>query len=209
MASRLIELVTDEEIIKKLREKLPYLFALAELEASRAGKVGMQVGSVRENILIALLIYKFGEQGVNTDIAITQPEVDAELFGYPISVKTITGDGGVKVVWTVDSNSARRFIDNYSPKADILLAQIRWGGIGGVYYFPLEAQEKAFRELGRERYFKLPKLGTNPRGVEFSREALSNLKSDSSTCVVEIDWGPRKQLSSGEIYRRWLDYWRE
>lgn len=42
------ELFTDKETVAKIQAKLPKLFHLAELESSRAGKVGMEVGSVRE-----------------------------------------------------------------------------------------------------------------------------------------------------------------
>lgn len=63
MAS-VFELLNDERICEKICQRLPYLFALAELEASRAGRVGMEIGTLREQILIALLIYKFGEEEV-------------------------------------------------------------------------------------------------------------------------------------------------
>jgi len=56
MASKLIEIFHDKRLTEKIKEKLPLLFCLAELEASRAGKIGMEVGSLREKILIALLI---------------------------------------------------------------------------------------------------------------------------------------------------------
>lgn len=58
----LAQLFEDGETVRRVKNRLPYLFQLAELESSRAGKAGMQVGSVRENILVALLIYKFGEE---------------------------------------------------------------------------------------------------------------------------------------------------
>jgi len=104
MASRLGEIFEDERLVNRVRNKLPYLFQLAELESSRAGKIGMEVGSLRERIIVALLIYKFGEANVETMIPITEPEVDVKLFGKPISIKTITGKGfsGVKLIWTVD-----------------------------------------------------------------------------------------------------------
>ncbi len=35
---------------------LPHLFFLADLDASRAGKIGMEIGSVRKRIIVALLI---------------------------------------------------------------------------------------------------------------------------------------------------------
>ena len=64
MNSHLNEMFEDEALRSKIRKRLPYLYHLAELESSRAGKIGMQVGSVRESIIIALLIYKFGESNV-------------------------------------------------------------------------------------------------------------------------------------------------
>ena len=86
MPSRLIEIFEDENLADKIKRRLPYLFQLAELESSRAAKTGMEVGSVRQRLIVALLIYKFGEANVETEIAITEPEVDAKLFGKPVSV---------------------------------------------------------------------------------------------------------------------------
>jgi len=83
MTSRLFEIFEDKELVGKIKKRLPYLFQLAELESSRAGKTGMQVGSLREKILIALLIYKFGENNVETDIPITEREIDVTLFWIP------------------------------------------------------------------------------------------------------------------------------
>ncbi len=90
MSSRLIEIFEDEKLVEKIKRRLPYLFQLAELESSRAGKTGIEVGSVRERIIVALLIYKFGEANVETEIPITEPEVDAKLFGEPVSIKVTT-----------------------------------------------------------------------------------------------------------------------
>jgi hypothetical protein len=87
MSSRLIEIFEDEKLINRIKTRLPYLFQLAELESSRAGKIGMEVGSLRERIIVALLIYKFGEANVETEIPITEPEVDVRLFGEPVSSK--------------------------------------------------------------------------------------------------------------------------
>jgi len=54
------ELRADAVLRRKIQKELPQLFHIAELESSRAGKIGMEVGSVRERILVALFIYKFG-----------------------------------------------------------------------------------------------------------------------------------------------------
>lgn len=175
MVSRLAEIFEDEKLVRKIKERLPYLFQIAEVESSRAGKVGMEVGSMRERILIALLIYKFGEENVETEIPITEPEIDVKLFGYPVSIKTITGTGGVKVIWTVDAQKAAEFRRNYVPKCDTLLAQIKWNSTGYLFYIPFEVQRRIFNSMGRERYIRLPKIGTNPRGVEISKEALQRL----------------------------------
>lgn len=93
MPSRLSEIFKDRKLVDKIRKRLPYLFHLAELESSRAGKIGMEVGSLRERIIVALLIYKFGEANVETEIPITKAEVDVMLFGKPVSIKTKTGEG--------------------------------------------------------------------------------------------------------------------
>ncbi len=209
MTSRLTEIFRDEALISKINRKLPCFYRLAELESSRAGKIGMEVGSVREKIIIALLIYKFGEHNVKTDIPIIEPEVDVELFGQPISIKTITSTGlaGVKLVWTVDTQKAKEFLENYYPRCDILLVQIVWNGRGGFYYIPLEAQKKLFDKIGRERYIKLPKPGTNPRGVEITKEALSQLVRDKQTKVIGISW--QKSEIDYHPYKRWVDYWSE
>ena len=209
MTNRLAEIFEDKELIGKIKRRLPYFYQLAELESSRAGKIGMEVGSVREKIMVALLIYKFGESNIKTDIPIIEPEIDVELFGQPLSIKTITGTGlsGVKLVWTVDAQKAREFLERYYPRCDILLVQIVWNGRGGFYYIPLEAQKRLFEEIGKERYIKLPKPGTNPRGVEITKEALLRLVGDKEAKFIEIGW--RKSEIDYHPYKRWVDYWRE
>jgi len=216
--SRLEELFSDTSTVELVKRKLPKLFQMAELESSRAGKVGMEVGSLRERIIIALLIHKFGSENVDTDIPITETQVDVKLFGEPVSVKTITGDGGVKAVWTVDAQSAASFIGTYSPRCDILLAQIKWGcnafshvlpgtphHPGGLFLIPLGAQNAVFSKMGRQNYLKMPKQGTNPRGVEFSKGAVKSLLQHSDTKCIPVLW--KKQKIDYDPYKRWVDYW--
>lgn len=209
MAGKLIEIFTDKSLVEKIKKRLPYLFQLAELESSRAGKTGMEVGSVRERIIVALLIYKFGESNVETEIPITESEVDAKLFGEPVSVKTITGKnlGGVKLIWTVDAQKAIEFRENYYPSCDILLVQINWGDTGGFFYIPVALQEKLFDKMGRENYIKLPKAGTNPRGAEITKESLSNLVADKQCQRIIIEW--QKTKIDFNPYKKWVDFWEE
>jgi hypothetical protein len=209
MSSKLTEIFNDESLINKIKTRLPHLFQIAELESSRAGKIGMEVGSLREKIITALLIYKFGKENVETEVPITESEIDAKLFGTPVSIKTITGTGfgGVKLVWTVDAQKADEFRKNYYPNYDLLLVQINWGGIGGFYYISLESQRRLFDQIGRENYIQLPKPGTNPRGAEITKEALSNLVRDKDTKTIEIPW--KKTTIEFNPYKRWVDYWKE
>ncbi|MCX8117377.1 MAG: ThaI family type II restriction endonuclease [Desulfobacterota bacterium] len=209
MSSRLIELFEDKNLVEKIKRRLPYLFQLADLESSRASLIGMEVGSIREKIIVALLMYKFGEMNVETEIPITEREVDAKLFGQPISIKTITGKAfsGVKLIWTVDPEKAREFREHYYPHFDILLVQINWGHTGGFFYIPISIQKELFDKIGRENYIKLPKPGTNPRGVEITKEALSTLVKDARTMSISIHWEKRRvQLNP---YQRWVDLWKE
>jgi len=209
MSNRLADIFEDGKLAAKIQRRLPYLFSLAELESSRAGKIGMEVGSLREKIIVALLIYKFGEANVETEIPITQPEVDVRLFGQPVSIKTFTAKSfsGVKLIWTVDAQKAEEFRQSYYPHCDILLIQIRWDDIGGLYYIPLEVQKRLFDRIGRRGYIKLPKPGTNPRGVEITKEALTSLVQDEMSRVIEIKW--QRARVDYDPYKRWVDYWRE
>ena len=209
MSSHLIKLFEDKEIIEKIKNRLAYLFQLAELESSRAGKIGMEVGTLRERIIVALLVYKYGEANVDTEIPITEAEVDVRLFGHPVSIKTITGKGfgGVKLIWTVDAQKAKEFRKNYVPHCDMLLVQINWNSTGGFFYIPLEAQLRHFENFSRQKYFKLPKPGTNPRGVEITQEALLSLVKDDETKIINIHW--QRSKIDFNPYKRWVDYWSE
>jgi hypothetical protein len=71
MDNRIKQIFSDSIIVSKIQTKLPKLFQAAEHESSRAGKVGMEVGSLRERIIVALMIFKFGENNVETEIPIT------------------------------------------------------------------------------------------------------------------------------------------
>jgi len=188
MNEKIRELFEDKKLVARIQNKLPKLFHLAELESSRAGKIGMEVGSVREKVIVALFIYKFGESNVQTELPITQAEVDVIVHETPISIKTITGKnfGGVKLIWTVDRVMAKKFLDSYHPTCDIVLAQINWQNGGGFFYFPLEVQKEIFKKIGREKYIKLPVEGTNPRGVEISSLGLTSLVQHKNSLKISI-----------------------
>jgi hypothetical protein len=206
---RMRDFFHNREITQKIQNKLPELFHIAELESSRAGKIGMEVGSVREKILIALLISYYGQQNVSTDLSIHEPEIDVVVRGVPVSIKTITGLRlmGVKVIWTVDREQVLMFRESYQPHCDMLYTHINWDGDGGLYYFDQELQLSMLNRLGRESYLKLPRPGTNPRGVEISTQAVRELARHPRSMKIPLKW-VKKEIKF-DPYKRWLEHWEQ
>lgn len=206
------KLFDDNLIVKRVKNKLPHLFQLAELESSRNGKIGMEIGSVRERILIALLMYKFGIDIVDPDIPITAPEIDVIVNNTPLSIKTTTTNSerwnSIKLIWTVDTQKALEFKNTYIPSCDMLVAKIRWNGEGKLLLFSKESQCEVLNEIGRDRYIKLPKENTNSRGVEITAEALLMLENRQDTRIININF-TREKIDYREMYTKWLDAWRE
>jgi hypothetical protein len=131
------------------------------------------------------------------------------VYGQPVSIKTITGSriGGVKLIWTVDRDQAIRFSEEYVPTCDMLLAHINWGSDGALYLFSRELQSQLLDRLGREAYMKLPKPGTNPRGVEISTNAIRILASHPQSLSIPLQWEKKEILF--DPYQRWLELWEQ
>lgn len=206
------KLFDDNLIIKRVKNKLPHLFQLAELESSRNGKIGMEIGSVRERILIALLMYKFGIDIVDPDISITAPEVDVIVDNRPLSIKTVTTNSdrwsSIKLIWTVDAKKSLEFKSTYTPSCDMLVAKICWNKEGKLLLFTKEAQCEILNNIGRDRYIRLPKENTNSRGVEITEEALDLLENHEDTRCININF-TREKIDYREVYTKWLDAWKE
>lgn len=210
MVSVIETLFTDTDLIAKIKRRLPHLFHYAERDSSRAGKVGMEVGSLRERILVSLLILKFGRENVETELPITSHDVDVLVAGDRVSIKSITTQtdrvGPVKAIWTVDAKQAREFGNTFRPTSDYLIAHIVWGGQGGLYYIPVASQTDVFKELGKDLYLKLPKAGTNPRGVEISTLAMRSLVIKPGVRKIGINW--QRPADDYDSYARWIEFWR-
>ena len=202
------DLFKDLALVSKIQKKLPTLFQLAEKENSRDGKLGMEIGSTRERIIIALLLYQFGEKNVMTNIPITEKETDVFLFKKPISIKTVTNKKivGVKLIWTVDGQKSLEFINSYKAECDLLFIHINWNSEGVFYLISREAQAEILSQHGKDFYFKLPKKGTNPRGVEITNQAFKELIKHHETKRIRINWVRNKQQDYNP-YGRWVDLW--
>jgi len=217
---QLNQMFGDEKIVEKIKRKLPYMLFIAEVEMSKSGKVGMEVGTLREQIIIALLIYKFGYENVKPN-PITTEDFDIELYGKPVSIKTIKKNlpkrigkfsgSGIKLIWTVDWEKVENFYRNYEPKSEMLLVEVSWGKDGGFYYIPSEVQREVFGEIGRNRYIYRHRRGTNPRGVEISNEGIKRLIEHRQTRKIDIFW-ERPEIGAEIIYKpyqRWVEIWAE
>lgn len=209
MDIRIKQQLSRSEVKLRIQNKLSKFFQIAEVESSRSGKVGMEVGSFREKILIAMLIYIFGEENVDCEIPITEPEVDVRVFETSISIKTKTGSttSGFKLSWTVDSKSAIIFRENYTPSCEILFVHIHWGAEGGLYYIPLSAQLEVLNKIGASEYIKIPKMGTNPRGIEISKVGLKQLLLHKGTLRIPIQW--QREEMEANIYNKWVKLWQQ
>ena len=177
------------------------------MDCSRDGKIGMEVGVVREKIIISLFIKLFSKKNVDTNIKINEKEIDVKCFGENISIKTITGFKGPKLIWTVDRDKVLEFAKNYRPECSIVLVLIDWEkktNKGGFYYISKNAQINVQKQL-KDKYLKLPKQGTNPRGVEMSNDALRNLLDEKEIKKIPIDW-KKKDLKYNPL-QRWTNEW--
>lgn len=188
---------------------LPTLFNIVELENRRGKKLGMEVGTARERVIIALFMYVYGTDKIQFPPS-TSPELDVLVGGNPVSIKTKSTKGlsGIKLVWTVDWVAIEAFRNSYRPSSDLLYINILWGKEGGFYLVPQRAQGEVLNDIGIDRYIKLPKKGTNPRGVEISTEAMRRLLCHSDTQTMSVSWKRDPSLLvERALYGRWIDLW--
>lgn len=195
---------------KKIQQKTPILFHLAEEESKRAGKIGMEVGVLRERAIVSMFIHFLGEQNVRVDVPTTQAELDVYVASVPISIKTITVSNknnfsGVKASWTVDKIKVQQFVQEYKPSCSLVFTQVNWSNQGGLYYVPLKVQQELFNNTSKADYFKLPKEGTNPRGIEYQAKALETLCKHKDSICIEINW--ERPSIKVNVYERWVDIW--
>lgn len=196
-----------EQIIRVL----PTLFNRVDEENRRGNKLNMGVGFARERILVALFMYVYGIGSVKFPARVS-PEMDIKVNGHPVSIKTKTGSGttGVKLVWTSDREQINKFCSSYIPASELLYVNIIWDSTGLFYLVPLSTQIEIYNELTPEGYMKLPREGTNSRGVEISYKAMKKILSHPATRSIKILWNKDTSLLGGKDwtpYSRWLKSW--
>ena len=194
---------------ERIAKVLPTLFNLVELENRRGNKLGMEVGTARERVLIALFMYVYGRTSVEFPPS-TSPGLDVMVNSQPVSIKTKSSGGlsGVKLVWTVDWEAIDAFLAAYRPVSDLLYVSIIWGKTGSFSLIPQHVQAQTLQEIGIEGYVKVPPRGTNPRGVEISSAALGLLLRHHQTQSLPIAWNRDPSLlGERALYDRWIGLW--
>jgi hypothetical protein len=71
---------------------------------------------------------------------------------------------------------------------------------------PIEAQLEILGSMGKGNYLNLPKPGTNPRGIEIHREALTEVVHHPLSNTIPIMW--KRPKFGYQKYQRWVTYWR-
>ncbi|MDG1701395.1 MAG: ThaI family type II restriction endonuclease [Opitutae bacterium] len=80
--------------------------------------------------------------------------------------------------------------------------------IWGIYLISQNVQHDILNKFGKDIYFKLPKIGTNPRGVEISNLAMRKLVEHPETKFLRIEWTRKNNNNPISPYEKWLKYWK-
>lgn len=203
------EEIFEGKFASRVQRILPTMFNMVELENKRGEKLGMEVGTARERVIIAMFMYIYGSDVVKFPPS-TSSEIDVLVNGNPVSIKTkmnAASGAGVKLVWTSDWDRVDQFVDEYMPTSHLLFINVTWGEESGFYLIDRSTQRELWRDMGRD-YFKIPRRGTNPRGVEMSREAMLAIQGHKDTLSMMILWNrPDSLLRDRHLYGRWVDLW--
>ncbi len=206
MNSCLYDLFQIREKRHRFAIGLPTAFDMVQ---QRMPKGNPAVGILREHVIIGFFVDEFGENKVSTPGRGNERSYDVILCGQELSVKTRTGEGGVKILWTVDTAQVEHEInEGYKPEHDLLLVNIFWGvKKDSVFYIPLSAQKSILASIGREKYLSSA-TGTNNRGIEIRGKAISALKSHSDSYRFPVNW-VTANINYPDPWQEWTDYWRQ
>lgn len=200
----LIELFQQEEKREKIAKGLPIAF---DMVSQRMPKGNPAIGVLREHVIIGFFIAEFGTDQVIIPEHGNKRGFDVDLCGHKLSIKTRTGMGGIKILWTSDTKSAEHeVLDGYYPSHDILLVNIFWEEYRkSVFYIPVSVQQNLLDEIGRLEYLKSA-TGTNNRGIEISSRAIKAFEHHEEVFSIPIYWG-RQDITYPQPWDEWSNYW--
>lgn len=199
----LLKLFKNDQSIALLQTKLPLAFEMASMEMPKGNPA---VGIIRENILTSFLSSQLETGSVIQAESGTARGSDLLLCGQPLSIKTTTGNGAIKVLWTVDPlKIGQEMALTYQPDCDVVLVCIFWGkDKESVFYIPKEVQQKVMDEVGRSSYLAA-EVGTNHRGINIASSARKKLLQHDDTLKIKINWNRIKPAYNPR--KRWDDFW--
>ena len=202
MNNLIAHILLSEHYLERIRQKLPPAFEMVGQQAS-----GPEVGVLREAVIIGMFMAFLEEEKVKPNTSAVEADIDCYIGDVPLSIKTVTGPnmGGIRIKWTSDQQKAKEFIDSFNPECDLLIVRIIWEGLGRISYIPEEVQHRIFGKLGRE-YLDY-RQGTNTRGINLSRTALTELESASESVVIPLNWF--RSVEPQPVYDRWIAYWQD
>ncbi len=206
MNSHLHELFLNPVNRERFAKGLPAAF---EIVKQRMLPSNPAVGVLREHVITGFLVSEFGKENVQIPKKGNERSYYILLCGEKLSIKTITGDVGLKILWTSDTEKVKREIEtDYKPTQDILLINIFWNEIkDSVFYILLSVQQSVLSRIGRGEYLSSAS-GTNNRGIEIKRKAVNELKSHSDTLRISVEWGTQN-IMFPEPWDEWVKYWNE
>ena len=200
----IVDLFNNKIQADKLAEGLPTAFEMASIELPSGNPA---VGVLREHALIGYFQDCFGINKVETPVSGIKRGHDVIVCGHLLSIKTVKGNGSVKVLWTADNRRVDEEIETkYKANCDMFLVRIFWDkNKPSVFYIPEKTQNEVMQELGREHYL-VSNRGTNNRGISISSQAMKILQKHNATITMNINW-IRKGLNYTP-YDRWVEYWK-
>lgn len=166
---------------KEAQRGLISLYADSQVECTRNGACGMEIGMAREKDLCAVLKY-FLKDTIQLEIQNSLPE-DFLISGEKVSVKHSQSKVGaaVKAKWTSADKSVESDIkamieapDEYYPHLLLIYLSVPEKKIT-IVCISKEKNKEVIQNL-REEAFKVPK--GNSRGIEYSSKAMKSLMKD-------------------------------
>ena len=199
----IVGLLVDEGAVARLRRGLPEAFEMAGLELPNKNPA---VGFLREHAITGFFTSELGADKVQIPDAGTERGYDITVCGRTLSIKTVTGEGKIRLLWTPDSYKAGGEMEAYRPRHDLFIVRINWNKCrDGVYYIPLSVQREIY-EQDPGHYLSVP-VGTNHRGAELKTASRNALFGHNDTIRIKVDW--IKRGLNYTPYERWEKFWRD
>lgn len=151
-----------------------------------------------------MLVAFLGETNVKQIESGVNPDIDCYVDSEPLSIKTVSLSGGIRLKWTSNAVKSKEFISSFEPNSNLLVIRVSWGYTGTISFIPLEAQQHFFKRYGVNQYLDY-RGSTNTRGVNLSSTAEYELLKNPSTVILNILWG--KSGSTVNPVKQWTDYW--